>query len=448
MKKLFSGSEIWETSPRKGDWEEAVNYASISLPWTFDRMHYGPKSQKAVNYRLLHIFIGVLNQTILEQELKKKGYSCKMDWTNYRENDVFDFSIKDKIYDVKTSIIYSEYDKNLKRKSFSLELLIQGRSYSGPFWRDFFPQMVPLTQLTIEAHKDGYIFGVAKTIKDLRKVAPYAGDGGFWCAVPYDKASVFFQKRDLILAREEASTGFSPIVEWQRTQVPLEENLEEITITFFGEWEGKPITEMISLRPGTREEVKSQMSSLSCIRMEHPSSLMATDTITITAKNHFRKFIPKITDPNINLNDHRFSWNVDRNSLVNLQVPKDYVLYWLGHIPYEEFAQRFKDYPSYFIPNPKKSDENTLGRSTKKLIEKLRTLDARRTRAIEKGKKVSWPAFEPLIQENTIKAGLLISSNRPNGKPIGAACYYYPPYALLESAIYVLPSDLYTMDSI
>jgi len=448
MEKLSSADEIWSSTLRKEDLQEATDYATISLPWTFDRMHYGGKTQRAINDRLLHIFLGVLNQSILERELKSRGYSCGMDWTKYRESDIFDFSIEGKIYDVKTMIVYSEYDKQWKRQPFSPELLIRYKSYQGPKWRIFFPIMVAMTQLTVDKMKDGYIFGIGKTYPDLRKREPMPRDKGFWCTAPYDKAFVFFQNTALVKAREDAGRGFFPVVKWNREQSTIDGSIGELALTFYGEWMGKPVTTTARLSPGDQVVISTEMSALSCIKAEHPSSLGGTDELVITAKNNFRDFVPRLTDPNENINDHKFSWKIGKSAFVNLHVPSDYTVYWLGYIPFKEFARTFTNYSCYFIPHPKNPDENTNGEYTGKLVDKFARLDNRRSRAISKGLDIPWPDFSGLVKGKMIKAGLLVSVNKAGGKPIGAACYYYPPYALLESAIYVLPKDLYTMDSL
>jgi hypothetical protein len=87
-----------------------------------------------MKYRLIHILIGVLNQTMLERILKGKGYSCLKDWTNYRESDIFDFKLNNKVFDVKTSIIFSKFNNTYNRQPFTPELLIKNKSNQGPEW--------------------------------------------------------------------------------------------------------------------------------------------------------------------------------------------------------------------------------------------------------------------------------------------------------------------------
>jgi len=89
---------------------------------------------------------------------------------------------------------------------------------------------------------------------------------------------------------------------------------------------------------------------------------------------------------------------------------------------------------------------NVPGEAITKIREKLEYLSRRRETAIAEGKNIPWPNFVSLIgKKGRINAGLLIAAQR-FGRPIGAACYFYPPFGFQETAIYVLPKDLYCLD--
>jgi len=442
---LDASSQIWKTKVSHDDYKESLEYATISLPWTFDRMHYGPRTQKAVNNRLWHIMSGVLNQTILERELKSRGYHCEMDWSHYRLTDIFDFRIGDGIYDIKTQSIFAEYDETNERTRFTPELLIKNRSYPGPEWRHFFPLTVPMTQLNVEHEKNGYIFGLADMPFDQRKLSPREGDKGFWCAAPFGDAHTFFHKTRLIHKREEVSSGFNPFLEWKKNQATLDSRRKEISVTLYGEWAGNRKTTTTRLSPGQKINVDSEMSSLSCVRVNHPDTLAQGDTLKIYVKNKLKEKVFDITNPNKNLNNPKFVWELGEESFVNLRVPEDYVVYWLGHIPLEEFTQRFLVYPCYFIPHPQNMSENAPGRPSDDFREEMERQDRRRENAIGKGVKTPWPELSPRVNGKAIRLGILIAVTRM-GRNVGAACYTYPPYALSESALYVLPQDLYVMD--
>lgn len=448
-RKLSLPSQMWVSHVTPSDIDAAIEYATISLPWTFDRMRYGPRTQRAVNDRMFHIMIGVLNQTILSRILTEKGFTCKMDWTNYRESDIFDFSANGKVYDVKTTLLYGEYDGKIGRRSFTPELLIANRAYPGPEWKHFFPVGVTISQLTVDRKKDSYIFGIARARQDLRKTEPFRGDEGFWCAAPFLKARDFFHSTPAILAREEETRGFFAKATWKRSVGNLfGAGQRKVELTLYGEWKEEPRVSTIALREGQAILGKQELSSLACIRLEHPSVLDSFDRIEVEVDSKLDTPVPKSTDPRINLNDPDFLWRLDQESFVNLRIPPDYALFWLGHISFVEFSKRFQTYPAYFIPSPKEPEVNTKGRPSNKLMQKLRTLDRRRSKAIEEGKPIPWPEFASLVSSNEIHAGLLIAAQRPNGQNIGAACYYYPPYGFLETAIYVLPHDLAPMETL
>lgn len=449
MKKLTKVEQIWKTQVTESDIKTGIDYAIISLPWTFDRMRYGQSTQKSMNKRLANILIGVLNQTILRRKLTSKGFSCNMDWTGYRESDIFDFQIGDKIYDVKTSIIYSEYDQPYHRKRFSPELIIKNRNNQGPKFMDFFPNMVAISQLSSKKKKDSYIFGVADTEKDIRKNSnSEKNDKGFWCASPFGDASAFFHNRILIEKRESEKKGFFPIIQWDRNQNTLDSTDKKITVTFIGEWNGKKKIQEVTILPGEVKKVKDEMSSLSTIHVNHPSSLIDSDVLSISVKNNYKKFVGKYNDPNANLNNDQFEWPIYKTSFINLQINK-YNLYWIGHIPYNDFMKTFQNYPCYFAPTGAPgSDENTIGRITPRMRSKLESLDRSRAKSIEEGANPPQPEFIPMIKKSKIDVGILISA-QSGFRSLGAACYYYPSaYSFPESAIYVLPKDLYTMDSL
>lgn len=449
MNKLSEASEIWPPALiQDSDIEEAIKYATVSLPWTFDRMRYGPRSQRAVNNRLINILSGVLNQNILERILTEKGVECSKDWKNYRESDVFDFRIEGEIYDVKTVKVYSEYSSAVQREPFSVELLISNRDYEGPEWKHFFPMMVPISQLTYEKLKDSYIFGIAESHEDIRKRIPFESDEGFWCAAPIREAHSFFHSTPVIYLREKNEKGFNVKIHWNQRQMSLSEDEKRMEITLFGEWSGNRQEEVIELNPDETVLSGNEFSSLSCVKLEHPSSLLANDQIVISVENNFPEYVPKSTNPKINLNESDFEWILVKDSFVNLRIPNDYKVYWVGHITFREFSSIFPKYNSYFIPHPKNMEINVPGKATTRIRDRFASMDRRRNKAIESGIDIPWPELQGLIGiNNVINAGLLIAA-RSFSRNLGAACYYYPPFGFYETALYVLPCDLYTMESL
>lgn len=447
MASLTKASDIWKTQPTPNDKKSALDYATISLPWTFDRMRYGGRTQNATNKRLVKILEGVLNQTILQRRLKKDGTVCKMDWTGYRESDIFDFIINKKKFDVKTGTIYSNYDKKFKRTPFSPQLVIKHKNNFGPEYKNFFPVGVAISQINPKVKKDSYIFGFTVTAydprtKDGRK--PKQGDGGFWCSAPFLQPGVFFHSTKVIFAREEEKKGFFIRINWKREQSTLD--AKKITVKFFGEWNAKRLTKTIKLSPRTKTSIPCEFSSLSTINVDHPSLLLDGDKLEITVQNNFKKKIPKSTNPNINLNDSRFTWTLTNESFINLNVI-DYAVYWLGHISFDKFCKTFVKYPSYFIPLPGRK-KNQPAEPTSRLKTKFQNFDKYRNLAVADGEEIPWPEFMPLIKRNKMNFGLLVSA-QGQFQALGPASYIYPQgYGFQESAFYVLPKDLDTMSSL
>ena len=209
---------------------------------------------------------------------------------------------------------------------------------------------------------------------------------------------MFFHKRALIESREHASKGFFPTVEWIANQGTLDYSRRGVEMTFFGEWSGNKAVEKTRVQAGEKIVLRKEMSSLSCVKLDHPASLAPGDLLRIRVKNNFKNKVPDFVNPNVNLNNAQFSWDLEAGSLDNLRVPKDYVVYWVGYIPLSEFAEKFQTYPSYFIPDPKNMDENVSGEVSNDFRDGLETYDRRRAKAIEAGTKTPWPELLPLIK--------------------------------------------------
>lgn len=448
MNNLKRVDQIWKTRATPADLQAALKYALVTVPWTFDRMTYGSTTVSSMQKRLANIMIGVLNQTILRRKLTSLKIPCGMDWTNYRQSDRFDFKIGKDVCDVKTTVVYTDYDTSYNRPKFTPDLLIKNRSNQGPDWRRFFPQMVALSQFNPSAKKNRYIFGVAVTKRDVRKpMSDMQSRNGVWCAVPHGTASQFFHHRELIKSREAAKCGFQLNVAWKRSHQVINSNTYKLRIQLIGEWNGKQRIRQTTVEPNKSSIVRHEFSSLSTIVVDHPHLLLPKDHIEISARNNYLDDVLKPSDPTINLNDNNFMWDINCNSFVNLGI-ENYAVYWIGHVPYVDFMKKFVSYPCYFAPRPN-SFKNEEGRLTFKLKEKFDRYDRARTRIDDAEFKKVLPEFSTLLKNNKIKAGILISARRPDGKVIGASCYYYPgAYAFHESAMYILPRDLEVMNSL
>lgn len=448
MGKLERVGQIWKTRATPNDLETALDYALVTIPWTFDRMNYGTTTEASMQKRLANIMIGVLNQTILKRKLISLKISCGTDWSEYRQSDRFDFKVGNQVCDVKTSVVYTDYDPIYDRTKFTPDLLIKNRFNEGPEWRCFFPQLIALSQFNPTAKKDRYIFGIAVTKRDIRKpVLNIHSKNGIWCAVPYGAASQFFHHRELIKKREANKKGFQLKFHWKRSHQVINSHTYKLRIRLVGEWNGKQRIKQTTIEPNKPNVLRHEFSSLSTIVVDCPRYLLPNDCIEITALNKYHDEVLKPTDPTVNLNDHNFTWNVGCKSFVDLKI-ENYAVYWVGHISYTDFMKTFVTYPCYFTPRPK-SNENVGGRPTPNLKKKFERFDRSRDKIGEGEIKTAMPKFSALVEKNKINAGILISARRPSGQVIGASCYYYPgAYAFHESAMYVLPHDLEIMSSL
>ena len=448
MDNLKYVSQIWKTRATPTDLRTALKYALVTVPWTFDRMSYGMTTVASMQKRLANIMIGVLNQSILQRKLTSLKISCDMDWTNYRQSDRFDFKIGKQICDVKTTVVYTDYDASYQRPKFTPDILIKNRTNKGPDWRSFFPQMVTLSQFNPSAKKNRYIFGIAVTKRDVRKpMSDMQSKNGVWCAVPHGTASQFFHHRELIKSRELAKSGFQLNLKWKRVHNVINSNTYKLKIQIIGEWNGRQRIRQTVIEPNKASVLRHNFSSLSTIVVDHPHLLLPNDHIEISARNNYQDEVLKPSDPTVNLNDNNFMWIVNCDSLINLRI-ENYAVYWIGHISYVDFMKTFVSYPCYFAPRPN-SFKNEEGRFTSKIGKKFDRYDRSCANITDIGIKKAMPKFSSLVKNNKINAGILISARRPDNKVIGASCYYYPgAYAFHESAMYVLPRDLETMDSL
>lgn len=456
MEKFSDANHILTTEMQEEDLEKAIQYATISLPWTFDRMQYGIKSQRVVNDRIMNILKGVLNQSILKRALEDRGYDCGTDWSNYRESDIFDFEINDRLYDVKTTHVYSEYGESDSqyggsREPISPELIEKYKDNAGPEWKTFLPMIVPFTQLEGSRKKDAFIFGIAETQEDIRRTEPDKGDDGFWVAAPYNegknRGTHFFHTENAIRAREEKGQGFNVEFQWNSQQTTLGgDDDREVEITLFGEWDGERQEETFTLAKHERYTSDTEFSSFSMARVENAGVLEEPDEITVTPHSNYEGEIPKPTNPNIDLDNDDLEWILEHDSFVNLQVPSEYSVMWIGHIPKDEFFEAFQQYQAWF--NPKEDiEKNEPARATESLKKEFNRYDDKREDLIEADEEVARPELMSLVNsDEEIDAGILHAAYNPSG-PLGAASYYYPPYTFREKALYILPSDLYTMET-
>jgi hypothetical protein len=92
MALLNKATDIWVLRPTKEDLLAGAKYASLTLPWTFNRMmmNTGSAGQRS---RGLNIAKGIVAQEILGRALAGRGIKSKVQRKSYRNDDLFDFQI-------------------------------------------------------------------------------------------------------------------------------------------------------------------------------------------------------------------------------------------------------------------------------------------------------------------------------------------------------------------
>ena len=127
MTKLSNANDIWTIKPLEKDLIAGAKYATVSLPWTFNRMmlNTGAPGQKG---RAMNIAKGIVGQELVGRELSKKGIDVFLQRKSYRDDDLFDFKIMNnnqmvKI-DLKTVNYFTNYS-DVGRKDFSEQLVVK-----------------------------------------------------------------------------------------------------------------------------------------------------------------------------------------------------------------------------------------------------------------------------------------------------------------------------------
>ena len=429
--KLSQTNEILTLKPKEEDLIAGAKYASITLPWTFNRMmlNTGSIGQQG---RALNIAKGIVAQEVLHRALKSLGVSAEVQRKSYRDEDLFDFHATingtKTMLDVKTLNYYSDYDL-LGRTPFSPELIIANLSYPGPDWRLFFPMLVPHTQ--IKQEKEAYCFAIASSI-DFRHNHHTNRIGYALTAFPYGQPMEFLASKTLCTAREEAGEGFYLECSY------ITDNLfngNPITLNILGEWDGKSKTVEIHLR---RNQTVSDIGPFSCvssfqITKSDYDRLFGQIEVSIS-QNQFTEPARNSSRRNINqLPQEKLAFT--REDFCNLILPSDYTIYFIGWITKEDFLAECRNYTGWVWPADRINKYEN--QSWKQITEKDR-------------KTITRAEFADCIQENPplLKAGWL----KTTGRGGGACCYVYPNIGhnggVKETNLYVLPQDLNIMGNL
>jgi hypothetical protein len=430
MTQLIKASNIWVLKPTKADLVAGAKYASLTLPWTFNRMmmNTGSNGQKS---RALNIAKGIVAQEVLGQAFRTRGIEPKIQRKSYRDNDLFDFQIPvngsiSKI-DIKTINYYNNYAP-VGRSTFSEHLIIKFADYPGPDWRIFFPMLVPHTQ--IGQGKEAYCFAIASSIDfrqdTLTERAEYA-----FTAFPHAEILSFCCSKTLCLGREEAEKGIFLKLSYDGALL----GGNNLAFTILGEWNGETKIEKVLLKKGKAVKDIGPFSCVSSFQIskETYDSLFGTIEISIS-KNEFTKPVYNSYMKDIN-NDPGGALTFTRDDFCNLILPNDYTIYIIGWITKNDFLTKCWDYTGWVWPVDR--------------IDKFKNQPW--STITEKDKKALMKAgFEDAIQKkpSLVTAGWM----KTTGRGGGACCYVFPNIGhnggVKEHNLYVLPKNLEIMDQL
>lgn len=431
MSKPDSPHNVWVLRPTAADLRKAAVYASIALPWTFNRLNTQTSVAGQIQ-RAQNITKGVVGQEVLRRELESKGMECEIDRTDHRNPDWSDFSIgADNIrFDVKTMNYYTDYEVD-GRPEFGLDYLIANSSYNGPEWNKFFPMLVPHNQ--IDQDKHAYCFAIASS-KQLDKIEDTGQSNHFITAFPYGDHLAFFSSKRLCEQRERENAGI--MLEIETDGDLLSPITGPMNIEIIGEWEGSVKRETVVVAPGN-PGITSEFSCVSSFRIDFAAYRELEGSVYISVKkNLLRGRVPPTHSKGKNLNVMpRDPLKLDRTSFCDLYLPDDYCLNFIGWIEKDSFLEACRTHHPWVWPNHREDDSLNrhwvgIDTRTKKMLIKAGLSDA-----------VDHQSQRP-------KCGVL----KTTGRGFGACCFVYPNVGTMggvrETNFYVLPADLVRMEFI
>jgi len=432
MNLLNKPEQIWILKPSKKDLLAGARYASLSLPWTFNRMMLNTKSP-GQQFRALNIAKGIVGQEMLRRALQKRNRSPKIQQKSHRDEDLFDFKLKinGKIInlDFKTIHVFTDYP-GVDREPFSPQLIIKNSGYPGPDWRRFLPMLVPHTQ--IKQDKDAYCFAIATSI-DPRKDIKTNRDGHALTAFPYGEHLAFLGSKRLCIAREEATRGFYISCYYENPSLFYRQS--DFTVNVIGEWDEKICEEEVALKHGVTRKNIGPFSCVSSFQINYEDFQKFDGKIEISINaNKLKEPIYNSARRNIN-SAPSSSLVLTPKDFCNLILPNDYILYVLGWTTKKKFLENCSKYPSWVWPLDRENKYKNQAWS--QITEKDKLMLTR-------------VGFDNYIQKkpSRIMAGFM----KTHGRGGGACCYVFPNIGrgggIKETNLYVLPQDLYIMNDL
>jgi hypothetical protein len=407
-----------------------ANYASRTLPWTFNRMSKNTSAKGQIE-RGLNIAKGIVAQEVLRRSFNDRGIDVELHRKSHRDEDLFDFRIvsdgQKKLFDVKSVSYFNNY-ADVGRPPFSKKWIIDNSDYPGPDWRRFFPMLVPHTQ--IDQKKDAYVFLISESV-DFRRTVLEGRSDHFIAAFPYGEGMPFYTYKKLCRAREELNKGFYLRFEYQPTGLFSREKLE---LDVLYEWAAKNRQESVTLKLGEQSTPIGPMSVLNCLSLKPAEFKKFSGALIMwAAKNDFKGTVFNSKKENINqVPSSALTYSAE--DFCNLILPDEYKLHCVGWIRKPDFLEACKQYPAWVWPIDStnrfhNTEWSQVSPRDLKFLEHMGVAD-----------RIS-------RKPTRIQFGLLKTS----GHGQGACCYVFPNVfgtGLKETNLYVLPQDLQTMESL
>jgi len=424
MTCLAKVDDIVVLHPSAEDRVAGAEYAAVTLPWTFNRMMYntGSRGQQG---RGLNIAKGIVAQEVLKQKLAEMGSVAKTQRKSHRDEDLFDFRVDTPegqlMLDLKSWHYYTDYE-SIGREPLTPELIFRAADYPGPDWRQFFPMLVPHTQ--INQPKQAYCFAIASSI-DIRH-NPYAGRSDFrLTAYPYGSFLPFLSSKQLCIEREMEGVGINLELSWNPTLL----DPKQFRIKLLAEHEGDAVSLPLTLRAGAKMEV-GPLSCLESLQIEKDQYDQWTEGRIDLAVSKNGLGRPVLNTARRNLNtEPSGELSFVKEDFCNLILPDDFCLYFIGWSMKDDFLAACRKYEGWVWPNDRAN--KYLNQPWSQVTESdLRTLE--RT------------GFADCVTRNPtrLSAGWL----KTTGSGGGACCYVYPNIGrqggVKETNLYALPVDL------
>ncbi len=431
MSPLSDPGQIWVLKPTEKDLIAGAMYASITLPWTFNRMMYSTSSMGQQG-RALKIAKGIVAQDVLRRRLAELDLEAKAQRKSHRAKDLFDIHVlvdgKRLGLDLKTFNYYTDY-ADLGREPFSPSLLVKHADYDGPSWHQFFPMLIPHTQISQE--KEVYCFAIASSV-DFRKREPSGASSFPATAFTYGDAMVFLSSSKLCLEREARGKGFRLSCDYQQGSLL---NGKGLRLELVGEWDGKLRRRIAQLRPGRTRVSVGPFSCLNCLQVGGDDWLNLDGRIEISVdSNDFDEPVFNSSKRDVNTPPGE-AMVLRRGDFCDLVLPDDYTLHFIGWLSKAEFIDKCRQHRAWVWPN---DGVNPTENQPWDMITENDRKTLKRT------------GFVDCVRESSgsLDAGWL----KTTGRGTGACCYVYPNIGwgggLRETNLYVTPSDLHPMDEL